>query len=515
MEYQAPVDDILFSLHALGAGTLLNWDGDLTREIADHFGRFASDVLAPINASGDARGCRLENGRVIMPDGFKTAFDALAADGWQGLTAPEEFGGQGQSPLMSGVTSEIFSGANHALQMVTGLVPGAIRTLLSFGTSAQQHTFIPKLVSGEMIATMCLTEPDAGSDLARIKTRAVDRDGTWHITGEKIFISGGDQDLTDDIFHLVLARTSDEGIRGLSLFIVQGRVTVTRIEEKMGLHASPTCQITFDNTPAQLIGGIGQGLLAMFTMMNHARIDVALQGVAHCARAYDIADRYAAERVQGQINGADARLIDHDDVRRMVDDIDAMALCGRGMAHLALITMERGDAPALVEFLTPLAKIYATEAGVRGAEFGAQVLGGYGYLTEYGLDQTYRDARITMIYEGANGIHSRALATRGVKTGGAAAFEALLRDLKTCDTVVADWARALAYVKRGSATKMAHYFAQASAHALCYGIAERLARAAQHHPDPGRMTRVTQHAQRQARAELAKNLMMMAQICAD
>ena len=509
MEFRAPVDDIFFSLRALGAEELTDWDGDLAREIGEHFGRFAQDVLAPINATGDAQGCRFENGRVYMPDGCKDAFAQLAADGWQGLTTPEEFGGQGLSPLMLGVTSEIFSGANHSMQMVTGLVPGAVRTLLNFGTDYQKNTFIPKLAKGDMIATMCLTEPGAGSDLARIRTQAVQTGDGWSISGEKIFISGADQDISDDIFHLVLARTSDDGLKGLSLFIVQGRVNVTRIEEKMGLHASPTCQIAFDDTPAQLIGKEGQGLMAMFTMMNHARIDVALQGVAHCTRAHDIANRYASGRIQGQINGQDARLIDHDDVGRMIDDIDAMAMMSRGFAHLALIELEKNERPDLVEFLTPLAKIYGSEAGVRGAEIGMQVLGGYGYLTEYSLDQTYRDARITMIYEGANGIHTRALATRCVKIGSADAFSIMLADLGTQKDVLGLWEKALGMVKSKNAVKLAHYFAQVAMHTLVIAVANQYEKHADQALDPIRVKRVVTHAKINARAEISKAIIQM------
>lgn len=514
MEFRAPLEDILFTLSALGADRLDHYDADLTREIGEHFGRFATDVLAPINAIGDAQGCRLENGRVRMPQGFKEAFDQLAADGWQGLTAPEDFGGQGQSHIMLGVTSEIFSGANHALQMVTGLVPGAIRTLLTFGTEDQKSAYIPKLIDGTMLATMCLTEPNAGSDLARIRTRAVPSGGAWKITGEKIFISGGDQDLTDDIFHLVLARTSDDGLKGLSLFIVTGRVSVTRIEEKMGLHASPTCQIVFDETNAELIGSEGQGLIAMFTMMNHARIDVALQGVAHAARAFDLANAYAHDRVQGQINGSDARLIDHDDVRRMVDDIDALALMSRGIAHLAMIELERGDKPALIEFLTSMAKVFGSEAGIRAAETGMQVLGGYGYLTEYGLDQTYRDARITAIYEGANGIHTRTLATRGIKSGGAEAFGQLLQDLGASQDSQERWAQAVEYVQRGSATHMAPYFYQVAAQVLVSVLSHHYETQADTHPDPDRIRRVARHVCVHADAEATKGIFIMNALCA-
>ncbi len=214
MEFHAPVDDIIFTLNALGAKDLPDWDENLAQELAGHFANFAQTVLAPLNSSGDLQGCRFENGRVAMPDGFKAAYQSLAEDGWQGLNIAEEFGGQGLSAIYLGMTSEIFSGANHALQMITGLVPGAARTLERFGTEAQKAAFIPRLASGEMLATMCLTEPEAGSDLSRIRCRAVQAGNAWELTGEKIFISGGDQDLSDNILHLILARSSDDGLSG-------------------------------------------------------------------------------------------------------------------------------------------------------------------------------------------------------------------------------------------------------------------------------------------------------------
>lgn len=435
--FKAPVDDILFSLNRVaGADGLPDWDADLAGEIISHFAAFAEGEIAPLDESGDAQGARLEDGRVKMPDGFGTAYQALAEGGWQGLTAPEEFGGMEQNHLVAAAVSEIFSGANHAMQMVCNLVPGAMSTLLKFGTEAQQQEWIPRLAAGEALSTMCLTEPGAGSDLSQIRKKAVQNGDHWRISGEKIFISGGDQDMSDDILHLVLARTSDEGVKGLSLFLT-GRaiagdtIKITRIEEKLGLHASPTCQMAFDDTPAELVGHVGGGLAAMFTVMNHARIDVALQGVAHAARAYDVAATYAAERSQGRKpDGSPAVLWDHADVRRMLDRQRSLALGARAMAHIALVELEKGGNPALVEFLTPVCKIFCTEAGIEAADLGIQILGGYGYLTEYRVSQTWRDARITSIYEGANGIHALALATRGLRVQGSAdGFDALIGEL--------------------------------------------------------------------------------------
>lgn len=508
--FQAPLDDILFSLtHVAGAPALPDYDADFTAEIGGHFAAFAEGEIAPLDEPGDQQGCTLENGRVHMPEGFDAVYKAYAEQGWPGLTVPEAFGGQGLDALMLAVTSEIFSGANHSLQMVTGLVPGAVRTLLRFGTEDQKNRYIPSLASGETLATMCLTEPGAGSDLARVRCRAEKKETGWAISGEKIFISGGDQDMSDHILHLVLARTSYNGIKGLSLFLCpctsqdgsRNSVTVTRIEEKMGLHASPTCQLAFDGAEAELIGKEGQGLMAMFTMMNHARADVALQGVAHAARAYDVASAYAAERIQGRgANGAPATLDQHADVRRMLDEIDSLAIGGRAMTHLACVTMEKGDNPDLVEFLTPVAKVFCTEAGMKGADLGIQVLGGYGYLREYRLEQTYRDARITAIYEGANGIHARMLATRLAQGASADAFEAFVSsEAKAFQDACITPALAAWQSMRTDLAAMedpsprAHRFMQVTIDALLACLWARIKAAASQHPNPDRIMRLCAH----------------------
>ncbi|NDR56211.1 acyl-CoA dehydrogenase family protein [Aliiruegeria sabulilitoris] len=505
--FQAPLDDILFTLtHVAGANELPEFEAELTQEIAGHFASFAEAEIAPLDEPGDQQGCRLEAGRVVMPDGFAELYHSYAEQGWQGLTAPEEFGGQGLDSTLLSVTSEIFTGANHSLQMITGLVPGAIRTIVHFGSEAQKAAHIPPLASGETLATMCLTESGAGSDLSCIRCRAA-RDGDgWRIDGEKIFISGGDQNMSARILHLVLARTSDDGIKGLSLFVCpctradgsRNAVSVTRIEEKMGLHASPTCQLAFDGAEAELIGQEGQGLAAMFTMMNHARADVALQGVAHAARATDIARSYAAERVQGRgSDGAPATLDAHADVQRILGRMDALALGGRALAHLAAVALERGDQPDLVEALTPIAKVYCTEAGMEAAELGIQILGGYGYLQEYRVEQTYRDARITAIYEGANGIHERALVTRLLPGRWGDALEAFLvaeagvSGDESCTASVALWKQMRKDLRdRPDPTPAAHDFTGLSAEVLLQCLWQRMLRAADAHPDPERIRRV-------------------------
>jgi alkylation response protein AidB-like acyl-CoA dehydrogenase len=520
--FAAPLDDILYSLnHVAGAVDLPHHDTELAAEIGAHFAAFAEERLAPLNEPGDRQGCRLENGRVHMPDGFGRAYAEYAEQGWPGLTVPEEFGGQGLDALVLAITSEIFTGANHSLQMVTSLGAGAARTLLAFGTEDQQQRYVPSLASGEAMATMCLTEPEAGSDLSRIRTKAERKVKGWTISGEKIFISGGDQDMSTRIHHLVLARTSGEGVKGLSLFVcpctlADGRrnaVSVTRIEGKMGLHASPTCQLRFEEADAELVGAEGEGLKAMFTMMNHARVDVALQGVAHAARAADIARAYAAERKQGRDgDGKSVTLDRHADIRRMLDEIDALALGGRAIAHLALVTVEAGDNPDLAEFLTPVAKVFCTEAGMRATELGMQVLGGYGYLREYFLEQSYRDVRITAIYEGANGIHERALVTRLLPGREGQAFEAFLRaecvrndtGCPTLRDALHIWCAARdRLLQSDDPTPEAHDFMRQTSNTLLLFLWARIAEKADHHPDPERIRRLAGKVFERAQTQLS------------
>ena len=505
--FAAPVEDILFSLeHVAGASRLPGWDPELAREIVQHFAGFAETAIAPLDETGDIEGCRIENGRVRMPAGFAAAYREYADQGWPGLTVPESYGGQAMAAPVLGAVSEIFTGACHSLQMITGLAPGAVRTLLEFGNEEQRARLIPPLAAGEWLSTMALTEPGAGSDLSGIRTRAT-RDGDlWRIDGEKIFISGGDQDMSEGILHLVLARTgaADAGTRGLSLFVclsdlpdgTRNRISVTRIEEKLGLHASPTCQLAFDGATGELVGKEGGGLAAMFAMMNHARLDVALQGVAHAARAADLARRYAAERRQGKdASGQPVTLDRHADVARMIDEADALAIGGRALSHITLVAHELGGHEDFVEFMTPLCKFFCTEAGIRAADLAIQVMGGYGYLREYRAEQNWRDARICSIYEGANGIHARTLASRCVTLNGGAgarAFAEFVGDSDSSLRVAADDWKAEAERIAGShdADAEADTFMKQSG-ALAYRAAwVRIGRAVERSPDPERLSRL-------------------------
>jgi len=437
--FQAPLEDIFFTLCEIaGADQLPDWDESFWSEVAGAFASFAENEIAPLNGPGDAQGCRIENQRVLMPVGFKELYQQYAASGWQGMAVPEELGGMGLPGILQCVVSEIFSGANHSLQMVVNLVPGATTVLRKYGTEEQQQRLIPLLASGKHLATMCITEAGAGSDLAGIRCKAREVEDGWKISGEKVFISGGDQDLSEGIIHLVLANTGGDGIRGLSLFACQSvladgsrnHVSVERIEEKMGLHASPTCQLHFDGAQAEIIGSPGDGLRCMFAMMNHARLDVALQGVAHASRAHAIASSYASERLQGRgADGAAVTIDQHVDVSQKLDDMAALVHGCRAMAYTVLVLIESGERRELVDFLTPVVKVFCSEAATTAASIGQQVLGGYGYLTEYGIEQIYRDARITAIYEGTNGIHARSLLGRELARGtGADLYRAFISD---------------------------------------------------------------------------------------
>lgn len=510
--FQAPVQSILFSLrHIAGASRIEGWDDDLVEHIVAEFAQLAEGVIAPADEEADREGCRLEGGRVHMPARLAAAYRMFSEQGWPGLTLPEEAGGQGMPVPVLGAVTEIFAGASHALQMVAGLVPGAARTLLHYGDPEQQQRWLPRLASGEWLATMALTEPAAGSDLSGIRARAEHGPEGWRVTGEKIFISGGDQDLTPRILHLVLARTGGTpgSTRGLSLFLVPSHdeagerlpITVTRIEEKMGLHGSPTCQMLYDGAPAELLGKEGEGLKAMFTMMNHARLDVALQGVAHATRAAGIATEYALTRRQGRIFGEEgpARLADHPDVLRMLDEAETLAVGGRALCHIALVELELQETPELVDFLTPICKWTCTEGGITAANLAIQVLGGYGYLREYRVEQVFRDARITAIYEGTNGIHALTLATRLLRNEGGRAADAFAHFLRDSDAedALALWQGARErLLATPDPAPAADAFMRLTADAALAAVWCRLAAKAEHASDPARLR--TLHARQRA-----------------
>lgn len=427
-------------------------DAEMSQTILTEFARFAEQEILPLNQLADKKGCIQTPQGVSMPAEFKTIYAQLAEAGWQGLSAPAEFGGMELDKLTAAGVSELFSSACHALQMVCNLVPGAIAILNQFGSDDQRIRLIPPLAEGRWLATMCLSEPAAGSDLSRISCIARKGDGFWELSGEKIFISGGDQDISSSILHFVLARTesAEKGIKGLSLFACPkhlqdtlNNISVLRLEDKLGIHASPTCHMRFDRARAELIGQAGQGLQAMFTLMNHARLDVALQGIAHAQQAWQLSHHYASERQQGRkTDKSPALLTDHPDVMRMLNEQRALTLGGRAICYQTFAVIEDENNAELAEFLTPLCKVFCSEAGIRAADLGIQIMGGYGYLREYQIEQHWRDVRITSIYEGANGIHSKMMVTRNLHiANGRAAdqFDQLITKLSMGDAEISRW----------------------------------------------------------------------------
>lgn len=427
-------------------------DAELIETIVEEAGKFCSEVIAPLNPVSDREGCtRHADGSVTTPTGFSEAYAQYCESGWGTLALPEEFGGQAMPHILATVVEEYMNSACHAFNMFPGLTHGAVSAILEKGSDAQKATYLPKLVSGEWLGTMALTEPQCGTDLGMIRTRAVpEGDGSFSITGTKIFISGGEQDLTDNIIHLVLAKTPDapEGSRGISLFIVpkflvdedgslgeRNPATCGSIEEKMGVHGSSTCLMNFDGAKGWLLGEENKGLAAMFIMMNAARLSCGNQGLGQAVLSYQNAAAYALDRRQGRAMGerADSSdvadpIIVHADVRRMlmdarsfIDGFRALILwCSLqlDLAHGAETEEEREEADAMVSFLTPVLKGFGTDRGFQTAVNMQQVLGGHGYVTEWGLEQCVRDARVAMIYEGANGVQAMDLTGRKLARDG-------------------------------------------------------------------------------------------------
>ena len=445
--YTAPTKDLQFVLHDLlqisrsDIPGYADLEADFTAAILDEAAKLGQDVLAPLNASGDSEGCRLENGVVYTPKGFKQAFDQIKAGGWNGLDLPEEFGGQNLPYLMGSAVGEIFVSANMALNMYQGLTHGAISAILAHGSEDQKATYLPKMVSMDWTGTMNLTEPHCGTDLGLMRTKAEPQDdGSYKISGQKIFISAGDHDMAENVIHLVLAKApgGGEGTKGISLFIVpkflvaedgslgaRNGVSVGSIEEKMGIHANATCVMNYDNATGYLVGDLHKGMRAMFTMMNEARIGVGLQGYAQAVVAYENARSYALDRLQGRdVTGAKNPdgpadpLIVHPDVRRMlmdqksfVEGARAFTLWGASLIDRAHRAQDK-DADGLISLLTPVIKGFLTDKGFDMCIQAQQVYGGHGYIEEWGMSQFARDARIAMIYEGANGVQALDLVGR-------------------------------------------------------------------------------------------------------
>ncbi|MEM9371910.1 MAG: acyl-CoA dehydrogenase family protein, partial [Pseudomonadota bacterium] len=457
--YNPPVRDLGFVLHeALKVQDLDEISGydelteDFTQAVMEEAGKLARDVLAPINQVGDQQGCRLENGVVRTPDGFKEAFDLMREGGWPAMDCNPEYGGQGMPAVLTMMVGLMHSAANLAFVMYPGLTHGVYSALEVAGSEEQKAMYLPKLASAEWGGTMNLTEPHCGTDLGMLRTKAVPQDdGTFKVSGQKIFISSGEHDMCENIIHLVLAKIpgGPEGVKGISLFIVpkfmvnedgslgaRNGVSCGKIEEKMGIHGNSTCVMNYDEATGFLVGEEHKGLKAMFVMMNEARMGVGLQGLAVADAAYQNAVVYAKDRLQGRAvtgkqnpDGPADPLIVHPDVRRLLMDQKAFIEGGYGfLAWVALLldaekhhadSDQSEKAGSMVSLLTPIVKGFLTEEGYRLTAQAQQVYGGHGYIEEWGMSQFVRDARITMIYEGATGVQALDLVGRKLgKDGG-------------------------------------------------------------------------------------------------
>ena len=453
MSYAAPVRDMVAILRgpagldrAVAKDQTNGFGVDDFASVLDEAARFAGEVIAPLNRIGDENGARFEDGRVATAPGFKEAYKAWAEGGWNALAGPEEFGGQGLPHTIAVACTEMWNSGSLAFALGPLLTIGAVEALEKHGSHDLKQHYLPKLVSGEWTGTMNLTEPQAGSDLAALRAKAErNADGSYRITGTKIFITYGEHDMTDNIVHLVLARLPDApaGTRGISLFLVpkvlpDGRPNDVRcagIEHKLGIHASPTCVMVFGDeggAAGWLIGEENRGLACMFTMMNSARLNVAVQGVAVAERAYQQALAYARERKQGRAPGASGAgmspIFEHPDIRRMLLTMKSQTMAARAISYLTAACLdlaarspdagERARAAARASLLTPVAKAFATDTGNEVASLGVQIHGGMGFVEETGAAQHMRDARILPIYEGTNGIQAIDLVTRKLPLDG-------------------------------------------------------------------------------------------------
>ena len=451
--YTAPVKDLLFVLQDvlkvadIDVPGYADLDAGFTAAVLEEAGKVARDVLAPLNLPGDREGCHLENGIVRTPTGFKAAFEAMKSGGWTALDCDSDYGGQGLPYVMGTAVGEIFVSANMAFNMYQGLTHGAYSAIHAHGTDAQKAMYLPKMVSCEWTGTMNLTEPHSGTDLGLMRTKAAPQaDGSYLVTGTKIFISAGDHDLADNIIHLVLAKApgGGDGIKGVSLFIVpkvlvnadgslgaRNAVSVGKIEEKMGIHGNATCVMNYDGATGYLLGDLHKGMRAMFTMMNEARLGVGLQGYAVAEAAYQNAVLYARDRLQGRaVTGVENPagpadpLIVHPDIRRNLMDQKSFVEGARAFtlwgAHLIDRSVRSGDtaAEAMISLLTPVIKGFQTDKGFEMAVAAQQVWGGHGYIEDGGMSQFARDARIAMIYEGANGVQALDLVGRKLAAEG-------------------------------------------------------------------------------------------------
>src|SRR6202142_2582890 len=469
MTYRAPINDMLLALHhgaarraAVKAGHYGDFDSDIAAAVLEEAGRFASDVLAPLNRIGDENGIKLDGGKVTTAPGWPDAYRRWTAAGWNAVSGSEAFGGQGLPLAINAACTEIWSASNMAFGLCPLLTLSAIEALDAHGSEELKKIYLEKLISGAWTGTMQLTEPQAGSDVGALRTRAERAaDGSYRISGTKIFITYGDHDMTDNIVHFVLARLPDApaGTRGISLFLVpkflvnadgslgaRNDIYPSGIEHKLGIHASPTRTMTMGDKGGALgylLGEENRGMLCMFTMMNQARLGVGLEGVGIADRAYQQALAYAQERRQGRAvgktgNGMDPIIV-HPDIKRMLMQMRALTAAARTICYAPAVALDvstratdsktRSAAAARGALLTPIAKAFSSDIGNEVTALGVQVHGGMGFIEETGAAQHYRDARITTIYEGTNGIQSIDLVTRKLAANGGASVWALLDEL--------------------------------------------------------------------------------------
>ena len=466
-EYHAPVREMLFvirDLAGLARITPLPGYGEATVETAEAIleqaAELASRVISPTNQLGDRQGTRVENGAVVVPDEFKAIYREFQNGGWAGVTSPEEFGGQGLPFLFGVAIEEMWCSANLAWSLCPLLTEGAARAIDAHASESLRKAYLPKMMAGLWTGTMNLTESQAGTDLAALRTQAVSEGDHFRVSGQKIFITWGDHDMTENVVHLVLARLPDAppGVRGISLFLVpkfllradgtpgeRNGVRPVSVEHKLGIHGSPTCVMAFDRAIGYLVGDLNNGLAAMFTMMNHARLGVGLEGVAVSERAYQRALAYAKDRVQGKVAGVAGRapIIGHADVRRMLFTMKAYIEAMRSLAYVTAADLDlshkhpdpavRASHQARLELMIPVVKGWSTEMGQVLTSLGVQIHGGMGFVEETGAAQHMRDARITTIYEGTTGIQANDLVGRKILRDGGESLKSLIVDLRKCE----------------------------------------------------------------------------------
>jgi acyl-CoA dehydrogenase len=475
MTYRAPVAEITFALRhaagfseALGEGLYGDLSDDLVAAVLEEAGRFATEVLSPLNVPGDRVGAQFKDGAIVTPPGWKEAYRDWAAAGWNGLAAPAAWGGQALPHALNAACIEMWNSAAMAFGLGPLLTMAGVDALIAHGSEPLKRTYLPKLVSGEWMGSMQLTEPQAGSDVGALRTKAERAgDGTYRISGQKIFITYGEHDFTDNIIHLVLARLPEAppGTRGISLFLVpkflvnadgslgeRNDARAHSIEHKLGIHASPTCTMVYGDhggATGYLVGEENRGMACMFTMMNHARLSVGVQGVAIAERATQQALAYARERKQGRATGAagSSPIIAHPDVKRMLITMRALTGAARALCYTTAVALDRAERSAddsarraaheRASLLTPVAKAFATDIGSEVASLGVQVHGGMGYIEETGAPQHLRDARIAAIYEGTNGIQAIDLVTRKLPLAGGATVRAVIAEIKRTVAAVA------------------------------------------------------------------------------